>query len=160
MDAAEKFKSDLKKGKKGEGVLMTKITKYSPNGNWVSYNDFDTDIRSKTEGVIEVKTETSTSYKLAFKYKGQWLPRYQWFCVNYQEKRRNKAYKNSKMHLRRGPWKTARDAKLWANEVGNPNLKGLYIKQWMHQTLDHIALERQQDGGGVPSHQFPKGVDT
>ena len=46
------------------------------------------------------------------------------------------------MHLRRGPWKTARDAKLWANEVGNPNLKGLYIKQWMHQTLDHVAFER------------------
>ena len=89
MDAKEKFDSDLKKGKVGEGVLFKKITKYSPNGNWVSYNDFDTDIRSKTEGVIEVKTETSTSYKLAFKYKGQWLPRYQWFCVNYKEKKKN-----------------------------------------------------------------------
>ena len=142
MDAKAKFDSDLKKGKAGESVLYKKITKYSPNGDWVSYNDFDTDIRSKTQGVIEVKTETSTSYKLAFNYKGQWLPRYQWFCVNYAEPTRNKAYKNSKPELRRGPWKTARDAKLWANEVGNPKLKGLYVKQWMHQTLDHIGFKR------------------
>jgi len=142
VDNKRKFTQDLAKGKTGEGEFMKRLTKYSPNGNWISYNDFDTDIRSHTHGVIEVKTETSTTRKVALKYKGQILPRHQWFCVNYARKRKNKEYPDKPAALRRGVWKTARDAKYWAERNNNPKLKGLYVKQWVRQTCDSIALER------------------
>ena len=128
------FQDNLATGLEGESVFMKELTRYSPAGNWINNGGRDTDFRSVTEGVIELKTETSQSLKECFQYNGQWLPRYQWFCVNYAHPKKNPEYPNKEPALRRGPWKTLRDGRYWAEKCNRP-LKSLYIKQWIEQKL-------------------------
>ena len=128
------FKCDYQKGKVGESEFYKRLTRHVPNSDWKLHNDRDTDVRSKTQGTIEVKSERSQSIKIGFIHEGRIHPNEQFFCINYARPWASKEYKEKGEFVRRGVFKTIREAAFWAEKVGCP-AKCLYVKQWFDQRI-------------------------
>ena len=77
------FNSSYEKGKVGENEFYKKLTRHVPNSDWELHDDTDTDVRSKTQGTIEIKSERSQSIKIGFIHEGRIHPNEQFFCINF-----------------------------------------------------------------------------